>query len=189
MPLWAGIGSRTLNKNELNFCWWTGWLMAKCGWDLVTGAATGADQKFAEGAIAGGGKVYLEIPWYSYEEKWVNWARSKGAIINVLAKEGHKDALAAYQSVKMFHPKADNLSSGAFKLHARNFNIVLGPRGKRHVNLVVAWPKSNKWGNLGGTGQGLKIAARYRIKVENLELSETRKRITRKMKAVHETQH
>ena len=144
---YAGIGSRRLSKSELVFCHNTGTIMAALGWDLVTGAAQGADQAFAEGALAVGGRVVLCLPWASYEQAWVLKARAKGALVRVL-KDSDVDA---YASLKL-HPAASRLSDAAKKLHARNHLIV------HKAELVVAFPKANQQGGLGGTGQGLRIA-------------------------------
>jgi len=184
---WAGIGSTRLDEKECRFCWWVGWLMAKHDWELVTGAAVGADQAYAEGTLYAGGSVVLELPWSTYEKKWVDWARSRGAKIRTLPAEIAPDSIAAYQSVDRFHNKPKALRPGARRLHARNFNIICGWQGKQPVDLVIAWPKVNQWGHLGGTGQGLRIAQHYGIPTEILGHSDTRKKIQAKIRETYNT--
>ena len=171
---YAGIGSRRLSKSELVLCYNIGSMMASLGWDLVTGAAKGADQAFAEGALAAGGRVVLCLPWASYEQAWVLKARAKGALVRVL-KDSDVDA---YASLKL-HPAASRLSDAAKKLHARNYLIA------HKAKLVVALPKANQQGGLGGTGQGLRIAKDLGIRAVRLDNPEDLKRV-RKALAAHD---
>lgn len=158
MAQYAGIGSRRLSKEELTSCRKLGAKMALEGHTLRTGACIGADQAFAEGALTVGGNVVLCLPWYSYEKDWVNEIKNSGLVSIRILQDSDKEA---FQSVVKYHPKASVLSSGARRLHARNFLIISG------CDFVLAWPKPNKFG-LGGTGQGMKIAEDHGIKVINL---------------------
>lgn len=161
MLYYAGIGSRRLNNNELTICRKLGARFALDGYTLKTGACTGTDQAFAEGAVSAGGEVVLCLPWWSYEKEWVSLMKQSGLVtIQVL---DDKD-VEAHKSVSIFHPNAHNLKQGAKKLHARNYLIIDG------CSFVLAWPKPNKFG-LGGTGQGMKIAQAKDIKVINLNNS------------------
>lgn len=123
-----------------------------------TGAAVGADQAFAEGAIEVDGLVSLCLPWRSYEDTWVRWAVARGkALVRVLQPS---DA-AAWASVA-HHPAAARLSCGARALHARNHLIISG------CSWVAAFPQVNPYGQLGGTGQGMALAERLGIPVLDL---------------------
>jgi len=152
MKLYAGIGSRNLSQEECDTCYAIGAWLASQGWILRTGAAEGADQAFAEGALVSSKllitSVTLCLPWRSYNESWVHQAQINGAGIRVL-KDTDK---AAFDSVDKYHPNSNKLTQGAKRLHARNFLITNG------TNFVIAWPKLNKWNQLGGTGQGMRIA-------------------------------
>lgn len=149
---------------------------ASQGWTLRTGAAQGADQAFAEGAISVGGNVVLCLPWPSYEFKWVEPMLGRGARREVLMyPEYNTNTQVYYDSVKEFHPKPEVLSQGMVKLHARNALILDG------VGFVLAWPKPGPRGGLGGTGQGIRIAAAWDITTIRLDEPLDYKRVTDKI--------
>ncbi len=158
MNVYAGIGSRKLSTEEWNLCYYFGAFMAGRGWLLRTGAAEGADQAFAQGALSVGGAVILCLPWATYNNPWVAWAVSQGATVRVLQAEDER----AYHSVDRFHPASHKLRQGGRALHARNWLIVAG------VSFVLAWPKPDQYGSQGGTGQGLRICSDKGVKVFNL---------------------
>jgi hypothetical protein len=154
---YAGIGSRRLSPNELQRCFDIGVRGANAHHTLHTGAALGADQAFADGALSVGGTVILELPWWSYEERWVNWAIEHGAIRRILQDTDTE----AWKSV-LNHPAHDHLSHGARALHARNYNII------RNCELIIAFPKPDKYG-LGGTGQGIRLAKKLGIRIHRMD--------------------
>lgn len=156
MSYYAGIGSRQLSKEELQLCYHIGYDLATKGWALKTGAATGADQAFAEGALSGGGHVELCLPWWSYERTWVEKAVEQGAKVCVL-DDNDKDA---FMSVESFHPAGKNLKPAIKRLHARNYLIV------KDTSLVIAFPKGP---TMGGTGQGIRIATHLGIPIFRLD--------------------
>ena len=174
MKVYAGIGSRKLAKEEIGLCYALGALLATKGYTLRTGAAQGADKAFAEGSLSVGGRVILCLPWDSYERGWVQWAKEHGAVVRVLQDTDER----AFLSVDKYHPAPHRLSSGAKALHARNWLIVAG------VDFVVAWPKPNQYGALGGTGQGIKIAQSKNIHVTNMNDPKQFNRILEKMKGI-----
>jgi hypothetical protein len=157
--LYAGIGSRRLDKGALVLCYSIGAFLARLGWTLVTGAAKGADQAFAQGALSEGGEVILCLPWASYERDWVLSARVKGARVRVL-KPDDKDAFA---SVDAHHPAARYLSGSVRKLHARNHLVV------HKAKFVMAFPQATEAGGLGGTGQGIRVAQALGIRAVRLD--------------------
>ena len=171
MKVYAGIGSQKFTTEQWDLCFKIGRWLALNGWTLKTGACQGADQAFAEGALSVGGKVILYIPWPHYEFKWVEVARGRGAE-TVLLQYWHKDA---WNSVDKFHPNPEALSKGARALHARNFLIVEDTR------FVIAWPRIDRQGRLGGTGQGLRIAEDLKIDVIRLDEPIDRKRVEDKI--------
>lgn len=169
---YAGIGSRQLTQDEWNFCYHAGLWLAEQGWTLRTGACKGADQAFAEGAIAGGGPVVLCLPWPSYEFKWVEPMLGRGATRKVLMFPEYDDAHKAYYaSVDEFHPAPHRLSDTVRKLHARNAMIL------DEGSFVLAWPKVGARGGLGGTGQGIRIAQAAQVPVIRLDLPLERARV------------
>lgn len=63
-----------------------------------------------------------------------------------------QSCLDATSSVFKHHPNPKALSQVAFNLMARNFMII------ELANKVYAYPKKDRFGGFGGTGQGIKIA-------------------------------
>ena len=157
MHAYAGIGSRRLSESQLEACRQVAHRAAGAGWRLHTGAATGADQAFAEGALEVGGAVSLFLPWWSYEQDWVRWAKGRGALAFVL-QDDDQNAWASVSS----HPAADRLSRGAQALHARNFCII------RDCSWVAAFPVLDRYGHRGGTGQGILLAEQRGLPVLDL---------------------
>jgi predicted Rossmann-fold nucleotide-binding protein len=170
MKTYAGIGSRQLSEEEWELCFRIGAYLADQGWTLRTGACSGADKAFAEGALSRNGKVILCLPWPSYEWAWVQDARARGATSELL-QYWHTDAFA---SVDEHHPNPGALSDAARKLHARNYLIIHGCR------FVVAFPKT-KNGRLGGTGQGLRVATSLGIETLRLDEPIDRARVEAKL--------
>ena len=160
---YAGIGSRDLRDSELSFVRLMGAFMARESWELVTGAAIGCDQAFAIGALSVRGKVTLVLPWPNYESRWVNWARKAGAQVETVLPTDSE----AWKSVN-WHPNTDRLTKGVRALMARNYTIFMGHMNQRRVDLAIVFPKVNKWGNLGSTGQGLRICDKRSIKIRDL---------------------
>jgi predicted Rossmann-fold nucleotide-binding protein len=168
---YAGIGSRSLTKNELHLCYNIGVYMAKQGWTLRTGAAQGANQAFANGALSVGGKVVLCLPWFSYESKWVESVCKVSAVIEIL-DHWHIEAQA---SVDQHHPSPDKLSNVVRKLHARNYLII------EPCRFILAFPKPGRDGKLGGTGQGIRIALSKGMDVLRLDEVADRKRVEKRI--------
>ena len=168
MKIYAGIGSRRAPKNILNVMRKVAFYLAREGWTLVTGATRGADQAFAEGALQGGGRVVLWLPWRSYEQEWVGKMKRKYGdlvTVNVL----RNDDRAAFESVFKYHPNPDALTRGVQKLHARNYRVVKG------VRFIVCWTPNGEI--TGGTGQALRIAMAMGIPIRNLGKPEYLKKI------------
>jgi len=67
-----------------------------------------------------------------------------------------------------FHPNWSACSDYAKKLHGRNAMILFGKDLNTPVEFIVCWTKSGKV--TGGTGQALRIAKYYDIKVYNMGL-------------------
>lgn len=159
--IYGGIGSRKLNDGEIGRCFDIGKQRALESWILRTGAAKGADQAFAEGALVVRGRVVLCLPWASYEKAWVEWAQRHGAEVEVLRNRDQE----AWDSVTQYHPAASRLTRGVRAMHARNFVILRG------CEECIAWPKKDKYGKYGGTGQGMRIAEAAGVALWNLEVA------------------
>lgn len=71
---------------------------------------------------------------------------------------------------KKYHPNWNACSEYAKKLHARNAYIVLGSLLNDPVDFIICWTEKGQI--KGGTGQALRIAKDYKIKVYNLAIIE-----------------
>ena len=152
--IYAGIGSRATPPEVLaDMTKMAAWL-ARTGWRLSTGGATGADTAFADGAPAD--RRTLHLPWRGYNGH-------EGADCHVVSGEQRETCL---KIASRLHPAWSRCSSGARSLHARNVSVMLGASLERPVDAVVAWTPN---GHIqGGTGLGLRIAMDYDIPVLNL---------------------
>ncbi len=139
--------------------------MAEKRWVLHTGAAQGADQAYAVGALKAGGRVMLHLPWGTYERAWVDEACSRFRN-QVRTEEVEKSSQGerAISSVFVFHPAAERVSRGVLLLHARNFNIVV-PEHPHPVDFMVAFPGPSG----GGTMQGVRIADAFHVPMVRLD--------------------
>lgn len=143
----------------------------RAGTTVVTGAAPGADQLAATLAVSRGGPLELVLPWASFEDKWVRWARAhRGVSIVVYDPLEHP---AWLDSVRKYHPAGRKLIGGSLALHARNYGIVY------RAELVIALPKSARPDAWGGTGQGMRVARALGIPCLNLHIAGDRAAVER----------
>ena len=150
---YAGIGSRRTPASVLaDMTVIAGWL-ARTGWHLASGGATGADTAFASGAPADRRTVFL--PWPGYNG-------CQGPDCRVLTPS---QLAACMEIAASLHPAWHRCSSRVRKLHARNVAI-LGQTLGRPVDAVVCW--SERGEPVGGTGMGIRIAEARGIPVLNL---------------------
>lgn len=152
----AIIGTRRPKKETRYLITRISSVILSLGGGVDTGAADGTDEAAMEGYDQNkSGKLTVYIPWKSYNSNKI----PDGASIVVYNKNIHS---LWTESVAKLHPKPKALSRGAVALHARNYGIIADPP----VNIVIALPKSLS--DLGGTGQGMRIAANLGISVYNL---------------------
>ena len=159
-PAFAGVGARATPPDIINIMRGIGRVLAKDGYLCQTGAAQGADQAFAEGALFSGGDLLLCLPWHSYEKQWIDGLVGNiqidvyGAIVNRV------EDVVALNSVHRLHPYADKLKQGPTKLHARNWNIL------QCIEFMICWTPGGL--EVGGTGQAIRIAEEAGVKIHNL---------------------
>jgi len=164
---YTGIGSRETPDMILNCMANEAYNFAMEGYVLRSGGANGADTAFEEGcdSMLGGKEIYIPWPEFNdrphsetdlYPKKWSQWSE-------------------LFEIAEKFHPAWNNLSIGGKKLHARNVCQVLGFDLKTPSDFVMCWTKNGK--ACGGTGQAIRIAEHYGIKVINLYNEIGRKRV------------
>lgn len=152
---------------------------ARAGSTVVTGAAPGADQLAATLAISHGGSVELVLPWATFEQKWVDWARvHRGVSVVVYDPLNNPEHVGWFDSVLRYHPAGRKLVGGAVALHARNYGIVC------RAELVIALPKSARPDAWGGTGQGIRVARALGIPCRNFHVAADRESAARSLAAL-----
>lgn len=162
--IYAGIGSRETPDDILLLMEQSATILARKGFICSTGAAIGADQACANGALLGGGNVHLHLPWKGYNSDWSN--KLVGNVSYFILQPTDS---AAYKSVEEYHPAHKRIvdKRGPMALHARNYNILFKPD---KVDFIICWTRDGKID--GGTGQALRIAADNNIRVYNLGILE-----------------
>ena len=161
MKFYTGIGSRETPDDVLELMELLGEKLAREGWTLRSGGATGADSAFEKGAMRGMDAELLE-PWPEIFLPWPNFnGRPDGPDWPAPSPE-------AYEIAARFHPAWDRMSRGGQSLHARNVHQVLGWRVDKPVlsKFVVCWTPRARGG--GGTGQAIRVAKHYRVPVIDL---------------------
>lgn len=158
MRAYAGIGSRGTWPDVCALMEDVARYMASDGYVLRSGHAPGADQAFERGA---GGAAEIYLPWQGFE-----------AHVPTLGTEYLQPAPEAYQMAAKLHDGWYYLNQGSRALMARNMHQVLGPTLDDPVEFVICWtPNGSRTGAeayTGGTGQALRLAKKFNIKVFNL---------------------
>ena len=145
---YAGFGSRNPPDKRLSVFVKISIKLAEMGLILRSGAAPGADIHFEMGCDYFGGKKEIYLPWREFNN-------SKSNLIVSDPK--------AFEIAKQYHPYWFNLKQGAKKLQARNSHQVLGEDLKTPSSFIVCYTKEGN--GEGGTGQAIRIAKDYNIKV------------------------
>lgn len=160
MNYYAGVGSRETPENILTIMHHVGAHLATAGWTLRSGAASGADACFEEGAVRAAGGTEIYLPWAGYNNHK-----------SILHPQRYPFSEQEMQFAAIHHPGWHNCSPGARRLHARNTRIMLGLQPLHGENVqasrfVVAWTKGGKL--TGGTAQALRIAQSMNVPIFNL---------------------
>lgn len=149
----AGIGSRTTPEHILKDMERIGkWCCMNNVW-VRSGHADGADWAFEKGA-------------QSYCIAYLPWPRFNNHLKSAARTYVHSDNEAARELVSKYHPCPSKLSSGAWRLMARNSYQLLGATLDNPSHAVVCWTKDGK--ATGGTGQAIRMAQDSNIPVYNL---------------------
>ena len=157
MIYYAGIGSRETPIEVLNAFEYLGMEFAKRGYVLRSGAADGADSAFERGCDSVAGPKEIFLPWQGFQGRSENRSENKSTYCH------YDNVDDAIKIAKKYHPNWDTLSNGGRALMARNSYQVLGKDLQTPGSFVVCWTEDGKGG--GGTGQALRIAKDYGIKV------------------------
>lgn len=146
---YAGIGSRTIPKDVAELFFKIGGFLAKKGYTLRSGGATGSDKMFEDGCDSEKGAKEIYVPWRGFNDIYY----------------GTEWTQAGWDMAKEFHPNWDNLKLGAKQLMARNSHQCLGLQLDDPVDFVCCYTEDGKL--VGGTAQALRIALHHKIKIFN----------------------
>ena len=149
--IYAGIGSRETPPSVCAEMTAIAEQLDLLGFTLRSGGADGADAAFENGVLLEAPQIFL--PWKGFNNR-------KGLLVP------DSSSLDAAKIASKFHPNWERLTYGARKLHTRNVAQVLGADLKTPCDFIVCWTKDGKAS--GGTGQALRIATAYDVKIYNL---------------------
>jgi hypothetical protein len=151
--IYAGIGSRSTPLDILNIIRNAAIHLATLGYTLRSGGADGADSAFEAGcdSINGSKEIFY----------------------------AHQATQDSIEHASKFHPSWTSCSTYVKKLHARNSMILLGKELLTPVSFVICWtPMGNE---VGGTGQGIRVARSLGIKILNLGIHQDLNRVKSKL--------
>jgi hypothetical protein len=154
---YAGIGSRQTPTDVLDCMKVIGYVLAKSGFVLRSGAADGADSAFEQGCDRARGRKQIFLPWSGFNGRNPDYD-------SVFSEPSQK----AIEMASRTHPTWHYLKQGAQKLHARNCHQIFGLNvgcEEEKSKLVICWtPGTTK----GGTEQALRLARQYNILIVNI---------------------
>jgi hypothetical protein len=116
-----------------------------------------------------GGRVELILPWPHFESRWVSRVCAKHTprcSVEVFEPARHQEWLA---SVSVYARASEPLTGWTYKLYARVFGIVAPSE------LVLSMPLNSD--EVGGTGQGMRIARALGKVVLDVRKAEDRERL------------
>lgn len=168
--IYAGIGSRSTPANICEVMRQLGQKLGHKGAVLRSGNAAGADRVFESGAVDVLGKcqIFLVNSWYSCGKNFPN--------DNYKYLPEHWEAAESIGAEH--HPNWINLNPYPRRLHTRNCFQVLGWNLQSPADFVICWtPDGARTADetsqkTGGTGQAIRVASSYGVRVYNLAVKE-----------------
>lgn len=152
---YAGIGSRNTPPAMLARMQQAAERLAAMGYTLRSGAASGADSAFEDGA---GEKKEIFTPWEGFGGRQTPYSSPTREAMDVAAA---------------VHPSWQKLTNAVKLLMARNSHQILGLDLRSPVDFVVCWTpdgaelEQDRTLATGGTGQAIALASRWGIPVFN----------------------
>lgn len=153
MRYYTGVGSRQTPPDILEFMTQEAELLRSLGFRLRSGHAPGADQAFERGA---GPDADIFLPWMSFEKQMP----IRGTAYYSPSAEAHSIAALHYPV------PWTNVKQSVQKLMARNVHQVLGYQLNEPSDFLMCWTPGGK--GEGGTGQAIRVAKAYGIRVYDL---------------------
>ena len=155
MKIVTGIGSREVSVKYQEILKEVADYLAITNFKLRSGGAPGSDTIFQNVFKHKKAAMEIYIPWNGFEKLFANNKTIFLANHNICEEFTMK-----------YHPNADNLSQGAFKLMNRNAHQVLGMDLETPTDLIVCYTEGGKI--KGGTSQAIRIAMDYNIPIVNV---------------------
>ena len=158
MKSYAGIGSRTISKDEHEVILKISSFLNK-EYVVYSGNADGSDISFQDGSC---NNCVLFLPWNNFNNDKYNINNSLDSFVVGDTKE-------AIESLEKYHPNHLYLKRGAKLLLARNYHQIFGYENYKKVSFVICCADEDKKGNVkGGTGQAVRVAKDNDIRVFNI---------------------
>lgn len=180
MNYYAGIGSRDTPEHILTIMHHIAAYLATQGWTLRSGAASGADASFEEGADISNGAKEIYLPW-----KGFNHSKSELHPLNYPFTQNEVEFSAK------LHPAWNKCAPSARLMHQRNLRQVIGceqihGEQVQASKFVVCW--TEKGALKGGTAQALRIASMLNVPIFNLGKPKSTDELTAMVEAIDEFQ-
>lgn len=187
---YAGIGSRRAPRDVLDLSMRIGEALARRGFSLRSGAAEGEDTAFEVGAIRGGGRMGIWLPWPGFDQRRLGWAAGMGwretleqaaTLPRTRRRLFERPTAEAMQIAARTHPRWATMKRSTQALQSRNSHQVLGHDCKTPSLFAVLWTEDGATlaeettDATGGTGQAIRVCGLYGIPVHNLAREDHRR--------------
>lgn len=151
---YGGAGGRDAPDAVLKRMRYYGTVLAERGYTLRSGAASGPDSAFEEGAtVVRPSQRAIYLPWAGFNDRW------DGIVVG--EDEGFR------QIAERHHPAWHACRESDRKLHTRNGPIILGLTQPPVLSdFLLCWTRRGLGG--GGTGQTIRVARAYCVPVYDL---------------------
>lgn len=164
---YTGIGTRAENlpKGIESLMVAIGQGLAKRGYTLRSGAASGADSAFETGCLAAGGSGDIYLPWPNFRHR----RHSRNLVHYIPPKDGEEAYAGDYWVHSGIIPHFFKMNSTSRAFHGRNYYQVSGRRGEPNSLFVVYYaPMDLNDEPMGGTRSAVMRAMDLGIPVYNL---------------------
>jgi hypothetical protein len=159
---YTGIGSRECPPEILDVMRRVAAHLARQGYTLRSGGADGADTAFEQGCASAGGDMRIYLP----KPGW-NGRRFGGPYTGKVDER-------AFEVAARLHPGWAGLKPFVRMLHARNVHQVMGDDLESPSEFVICWTpdgaseRGETSSRTGGTGQAIRTAHEFGVKVHNI---------------------
>ncbi len=160
MRYYTGVGSRETPYHVQESMHEYAQTLARKGFCLRSGGASGADEAFETGCYYEQGPAEIFLPWNGFNDK-----TEQDSSIYIIAPRLERWPLAQKVAERV-HPAWDRCTPKAKKLHSRNVFQVYGPDCYTDSEFLICWTKDGK--EVGGTRTAIVLARLHEIPVYNL---------------------